>query len=196
MKILALILARGGSKRLKKKNIINLKDKPLITWTIKFAQKLPNITDILVSTDDIKIATIAKKNNAFVPWLRPKHLSLDRTSSASSALHAIEWYENKVTKVDGILLLQPTSPFRNLKTFQKVIKLFKKDFNKSYVSVSKLNSDIPKPNGSLYLISPKKLKKNKNFVTKDSVGILLKTKKENIDIDKISDLELARRAIQ
>ena len=77
MKLIVLVLARGGSKRLKKKNILKLNKKPLLTWTLKFAKKLPYITNILVSTDDKKIARIAKLNKAYVPWLRPKFLSGD-----------------------------------------------------------------------------------------------------------------------
>ena len=196
MKILVLILARGGSKRLKNKNILKLKKKPLITWTIKFAKKLPNITDVMISTDDNKIAKIGKMNQAYVPWLRPKKLSGDRVTSTKAALHAVNWYEKKVKKIDGILLLQPTSPFRNLKVFRKIIKLYKKNFNKNYVSVSKNNKGRQKksykPNGSLYLISPKKFRKYRTFITKDSVGVLFKTKKEQIDIDYKSDLSFAR----
>ena len=196
MKILVLILARGGSKRLKNKNILKLKKKPLITWTIKFAKKLPNITDVMISTDDNKIAKIGKMNQAYVPWLRPKKLSGDRVTSTKAALHAVNWYEKKVKKIDGILLLQPTSPFRNLKVFKKIIKLYKKNFNKNYVSVSKSNKGRQKksykPNGSLYLISPKKFRKYGTFITKDSVGVLFKTKKEQIDIDYKSDLSFAR----
>ena len=187
MKILVLILARGGSKRLKNKNILKLKKKPLITWTIKFAKKLPHITEIMISTDDNKIAKIGKMNEAYVPWLRPKNLSGNRITSTKAALHAINWYEKKVKKIDGVLLLQPTSPFRNLKVFKKIIKLYKKNFNKNYVSMSKNNKGklkkFYKPNGSLYLISPKKFRKYGTFVTKDSIGVLFKTKKEEENIN-------------
>ena len=209
MKILALVLARGGSKRLKKKNIIKLKNKPLIFWTIKFARKLPYVASILVSTDDKKIANFAKLHKAFVPWLRPKVLSRDKISSASAALHALKWYENHVQQVDGMLLLQPTSPFRNLKIFKKIINSYKKNFNKNYISVSKSKSfNISKnfkknnnirnnyiPNGCFYLISPKKFKKFKTFTPKDSIGVILKNKKEQIDIDYKSDLEFAKSFI-
>jgi len=193
MKILVLILARGGSKRLKNKNILKLKKKPLIIWTIKFAKKLPYITDIMISTDDNKIAKIGKMNEAYVPWIRPKKLSGDKATSTKAALHAVNWYEKKVEKIDGILLLQPTSPFRNLNVFKKIIKLYKKNLNKNYVSVSKNKLKRSyKPNGSLYLISPKKFRKHKTFITKDSIGVLFKTRKEQIDIDYKSDLNFAR----
>jgi len=202
MKILVLVLARGGSKRLKKKNIIKLKNKPLIFWTIKFARKLPYVESILVSTDDKKIADFAKLHKAFVPWLRPKTLSGDNISSEKAALHALKWYEKEVQKVDGLLLLQPTSPFRNLKIFKRIMKSYKSNFDKNYISVTKVKNLVDKknnffsnnyiPNGSFYLISPKKFKKFKTFIPKDSIGVILKNKKEQIDIDFKSDLDFAK----
>ena len=205
MKILVLVLARGGSKRLKKKNIIKLKNKPLIFWTIKFARKLPYVASILVSTDDKKIANFAKLHKAFVPWLRPKALSGDNISSEKAALHALKWYEKEVQKVDGLLLLQPTSPFRNLKIFKRIMKSYKSNFDKNYISVTKVKNLVDKknnffsnnyiPNGSFYLISPKKFKKFKTFIPKDSIGVILKNKKEQIDIDYKSDLDFAKSFI-
>ena len=130
MKILVLILARGGSKRLPNKNILKLGKKHLINWSIDFAKKIPFVCDILVSTDSKKIGLIAKKRGALVPWMRSKKLSLDISKSYPAALHAINWYENKIKKVDGVMFLQPTSPFRRLKTINKCISIFKK--NKSF----------------------------------------------------------------
>ena len=119
MKILVLILARGGSKRLPNKNILKLGKKHLINWSIDFAKKIPFVCDILVSTDSKKIGSIARKKGVLVPWLRPKRLSLDKTKSHEAALHAINWYENNIQKVDALMLLQPTSPFRRLKTIKE-----------------------------------------------------------------------------
>ena len=117
-------------------------------------------------------------------------------------MNKIKWYENQVQKVDGLLLLQPTSPFRNLKIFKRIMKSYKRNFNKNYISVSKVKNLIDKknnnfgnnyiPNGSFYLISPKKFKKFKTFIPKDSIGVILKNKKEQIDIDFKSDLDFAK----
>ena len=189
MKILAVIPARGGSKRLKNKNILKVGKKSLVIRTIEFARKIPN-THIIVSTDSKKIAkTLKDKIN--IPWLRPRRYALDNSSSESVALHALRRYEKLVKKIDGILLLQPTTPFRNIKTLIRVLKLFKKNKRKNYVSVSKTNGSLSL-NGSFYLISSKELKREKSFVTKNSVGIILKNRKERIDIDTISDLKFAR----
>jgi CMP-N,N'-diacetyllegionaminic acid synthase len=124
MKILALIPARGGSKRLPRKNIKLLGSKPLINWTIEAAQGVSEICDILVSTDDPEIASLAREAGANVPWLRPHDLSSDESSTADVALHALDWYENENGPVDGLLLLQPTSPFRTRATIIRGIEIF------------------------------------------------------------------------
>jgi len=215
MKILVLVLARKGSKRLKNKNILKINNKSLVARTIHFAKKLPYVTKIMLSTDDSRIAKIGKKNKIYVPWLRPKIISGQNTTSEKAALHAINWYEKKVEKINGVLLLQPTSPFRSLSIFKTIIKMYKKNYKKNYVSVSqskrnsklysfkkvlntkdRKNKKFYKPNGSLYLISPKKLKKQKVFVPKDSIGILFKNKKDQIDIDNKFDLSYAKSFIK
>lgn len=124
MKILALILARGGSKRLPQKNIRPLGGKPLIAWSIDAAKGIPEICDILVSTDDLSIGTVCRNAGALVPWLRPAELATDTASSVDTALHALDWYENTNGPVDGVLLLQPTSPFRSVETIKQAIILF------------------------------------------------------------------------
>ena len=78
------------------------------------AKNIPEICDILVSTDDPQIAQIAKDAGALVPWLRPPELGTDAARSVDVALHALEWYEGERGSVDGLLFLQPTSPFRTL----------------------------------------------------------------------------------
>ena len=124
MKILALIPARGGSERLPDKNTRLLGDKPLIVWSIEIIKDIPEICDILVSTDDIDISKISKESGALLPWLRPAELATDTASSVDTALHALDWYEAEKGAVDGLLLLQPTSPFRSRDTIYKGIKLF------------------------------------------------------------------------
>jgi CMP-N-acetylneuraminic acid synthetase len=90
MRILAVIPARGGSKRLPKKNIKPLGGKPLINWSIEAIRGISEICEVLVSTDDSEIASIAKQAGASVPWLRPSHLSTDTASSVDVALHALD----------------------------------------------------------------------------------------------------------
>ena len=219
MKILVLILARGGSKRLPNKNILKLGKKHLINWSIDFAKKIPFVCDILVSTDSKKIGLIAKKRGALVPWMRPKKLSLDSSKSYPAALHAINWYENKIKKVDGVMLLQPTSPFRRLKSINEAISIFKKNKCNSVMSVakSKHNSDkhyrlskkkhktlkklfkrienIYRENGSFFLTSPSTLKKNKSFFHNNTYPVVCKAIIESIDIDTKDDWNIAKKLI-
>ena len=101
MSLLALIPARGGSKGILRKNIKTLFDKPLINWTINAAKQAKCIDRIIVSTDDLEIAEIAKKCGADVPFLRPSELATDETPGIEPALHAIE----KVPGFDWLILI-------------------------------------------------------------------------------------------
>jgi len=121
--ILAIIPARGGSKSIPKKNIKLLGDKPLIAYTIKEALKSKYIDRVIVSTDDKEIANIAKNYNAEVPFLRPKNLAKDTSSSLSVILHALEYLEREENYYpDIIVFLQPTSPFRKAKHIDEGIE--------------------------------------------------------------------------
>ncbi|RHX78275.1 acylneuraminate cytidylyltransferase family protein [Leptospira yasudae] len=143
MKLLAVIPARGGSKRLPGKNIRILGNKPLIAWSIEVVKQVPEICDILISTDDEKIADVAKNYGGFVPWLRPENLATDTASSIDVVLHALDWYEREKQEVDGVLLLQPTSPFRTLESIQKGIEIFRK--NNKDVTVLGVSPADPHP---------------------------------------------------
>ncbi len=122
-KILALIPARGGSKRLPRKNIRLLLGKPLIGWTVEQAKISTYIDRVIVSTDDKEIALVAKECGAEVPFLRPKELAADNSKSISLVLHAMDWVENNNENFDILILLQPTSPLRLVKDIDRSIEL-------------------------------------------------------------------------
>jgi CMP-N,N'-diacetyllegionaminic acid synthase len=221
MKILALILARGGSKRLPNKNLRPLGGRPLIVWSIDVVKGLPSICNILVSTDSPSIAEISKIAGAYVPWLRPPELSSDMASSVDAALHAVNWYEKNTGAVDGLLLLQPTSPFRSRETVQRGIELFEQSAMRSIVGVApaslhplwalKLKNgglvpylsenglttrsqDLPPAysvNGSFYLISPAELREGKTFFGGGALPLFERDPHEGLDIDTLEDFELA-----
>ncbi len=136
LKLLTVIPARGGSKRLPGKNTRLLGGKPLIQWSIDTAKALPEALGIIVSTDDASIAEIAVRGGASVPWLRPPELSGDEAKSVDVALHALDWYEKHAGEVDGLLLLQPTSPFRRMDSVRRGLDLFDADRTKDIVSFS------------------------------------------------------------
>ncbi|WP_374241120.1 cytidylyltransferase domain-containing protein [Zoogloea sp.] len=124
MKILTLIPARGGSKRLPGKNIKELGGLPLIAWTLHAARDSSVCAAIVVSTDDEAIAAVAREHGADVPGLRPAALATDTAGSVDVALHALDLYEAGHGPVDGLLLLQPTSPFRTADTIRRGVALF------------------------------------------------------------------------
>lgn len=132
---LAIIPARSGSKGIKDKNIINLKGKPLIAYTIETAKESQIFDEIMVSTDSLKIAEISKSFGAKVPFLRPKELATDNAKSLDVILHALNYYINKNIEFDYFVLLQPTSPLRNSKDIKDAVNLlFERNAN-SVVSV-------------------------------------------------------------
>lgn len=140
MKILAIIPARAGSKRLPGKNIKLLGGKPLIQWSIEGAFEHSEIVDCLVTTDSKEIADISRSLGAFVPWLRPHELATDTSLSIDVVLHAVEWYQKNKGTVDGVLLLQPTSPFRSYESLNEAFQKFSEyNFEKTILSFSRLD---------------------------------------------------------
>lgn len=138
MKILGLIPARGGSKRIPGKNVKLLGGLPLIAWTIRATLASNVCSDVVVSTDDQNIAAIAKTFGATVPGLRPLHLATDMATSVDVALYELGRHEEANGPVDGLLLLQPTSPFRTAKSIQQAVALYEMTGGKNaVVSVSK-----------------------------------------------------------
>ena len=113
LKVLAITLARSGSKGVKNKNIKKILGKPLIYYTIKEALKSKLINDYIISTDSKTISNISKKFGAKVPFLRPKKYSSDRATSVSALRHAVLWMEkNNKTKYDFIVELMCTNPLK------------------------------------------------------------------------------------
>ena len=122
MKILSLILARKSSKRIKNKNKVLFK-KNLLSTHLSFQRGVIFLLTHF-SSDDEQIIKMAKKYKILAPWKRPKNLCKDYTPSFKAVIHACNWYEKKFGKIDGVFILQPTSPFRKLKTIKEMIKLF------------------------------------------------------------------------
>ena len=109
MKI-CLIPARGGSKRIPRKNIRSFRGKPMIAWSIAAAHA-SCFDQVLVSTDDQEIAEIARDHGADVPFLRPAHLSDDQASTQAVIEHALEWVEQQGGVCEALCCLYATAPF-------------------------------------------------------------------------------------
>jgi len=110
-KIIAVIPARGGSKRIPYKNIRNFHGKPIIAWSIMAAKESEIFDDIIVSTDSKSIAKIAKKYGAITPFIRPDSISDDFTGTNDVIKHAAKWYIENVGDIDYICGIYPTAPF-------------------------------------------------------------------------------------
>ena len=109
MKI-AVIPARGGSKRIPKKNIKSFCGKPIIAWSIEMAHSSKLFDRVIVSTDDNEIAAIASKYGAEVPFIRPKDISDDFTGTNAVIKHAIEWLQENDVAIDYVCCIYPTAP--------------------------------------------------------------------------------------
>jgi len=139
MNIVAIIPARGGSKGIPKKNIVKLVGRPLLEYTIKEAKRSKFIDKIILSTDNQKIANVAKACGAEVPFLRPKKISTDFSPTIETVKHAIKFLiTNQAYVPDIILLLQPTSPLRTAKLMDRSIRILKSSNASSVIAVSKI----------------------------------------------------------
>lgn len=136
MKILGVITARGGSKGILGKNIKDLCGMPLIAYTIKSAQESGIFDRIILSTDDPKIAEVAKKYGCEVPFMRPAELAQDATPHLPVLQHAVSWLkEHENYMPDLVANLQPTAPLRQPRHLKEGLELLKKLDADSVVSV-------------------------------------------------------------
>ncbi len=219
MKYLAIIPARGGSKRLPDKNILYLNGIPLIAWSIEAAKKSKNIDDIVVTSDSDKILDIAKKYNVKT-IKRPDFLASDTATTFDVIKHAIE---NFGEKSEYVVLLQPTSPLRNEKHINEAIELLEKKNADAVISVcevdhsplwsntlpenldmsnfirdemkNKRSQDLEKYyrlNGAIYICKTERLLEEKTFFIKNNIFAYLMDKKSSVDIDDEVDFELAK----
>jgi len=220
--ILALITARGGSKGIPKKNIVDLGGKPLIAWTIEAAQQSQYIDRLVLTSDDSEIIRVAKQFGCEVPFVRPAELALDTTPSMDVILHALDSLD---TQYDYLLLLQPTSPFRRTQHINEAVEFLLKTEANSIVSISPVKKSPElifyvaengalkpvvesthttrrqdsKPafeyNGAIYLTHIPYLKKVRSYKTPETRGIEL-SNFINLDIDEPKDLAYARYIVE
>lgn len=135
-KVLGIIPARGGSSRVKDKNIRDVGGRPLIAHTIEQVKSVSNLDKTIVSTDNSEIAEIAESFGGDVPFFRPDELATDTASSSSVVTHALDWFEKRDEHFDVVCLLQTTSPLRNGKDIEKALNRFLTSEAASLVSIS------------------------------------------------------------
>jgi CMP-N,N'-diacetyllegionaminic acid synthase len=135
--LLGLIPARGGSKGIPRKNIRNLGGKPLIAYTIEAAKAARCLSGVFVDSDDPEIVQAALRAGAEAPWLRPAALSTDSASVVDAVIHFVRRFETERGILpQGVVLLQPTSPFRSSTSIKSGVDLFFRSRGESVVSVS------------------------------------------------------------
>tara|TARA_B100001029_G_C15038141_1_gene441593 strand:+ start:481 stop:1158 length:678 start_codon:yes stop_codon:yes gene_type:complete len=212
---IAIILARGGSKGIKNKNILKLNKMPLIYWSIKSCQKSNMISSVWVSSDSNKILKISKKYGASI-IKRPKNISGDFSSSEDAWLHALKYIKSKTKKIDAIVGVQPTSPIRPFKLLNKSLKQFYNKKLDSLFTAQKVSDHFiwknnrnmfvanynykKRPmrqkieekfleNGSFYIFKPEKFLKKKCRLF-GKIGCFTMSKIQSFQIDDKQDVEL------
>lgn len=215
---LAIIPARGGSKRLPRKNILDLAGKALIEWSIEAGLKSKYIDMVVVTSDDEEILNISKKNGAHI-IKRPDELANDTATTFDTVKHAIENFQH----YDYIILLQATSPLRNSKHIDEAIELLISKNADAVISVcemehsplwsntlpengdmsgflhdelkNKRSQDLEKHyrlNGAIYICKTDKLLVEKSFFIEKNIFAYIMNSEHSVDIDTISDLKFAK----
>ena len=141
--ILAIITARGGSKGVPGKNIKNLGGKPLIAWTIEAAKKSKYIDRLITTSDSNEIIKISEEYGSEAPFVRPSSLANDLSRQEDAITHAMEWVEKNDKRYDYILLLQPTSPFRDAVEINAVVELLESNPKARSIMVVKKSEKNP-----------------------------------------------------
>jgi CMP-N,N'-diacetyllegionaminic acid synthase len=142
-RVLSVIPARSGSRGLPGKNIRDLCGKPLIAWSIQQGFACNYVDTVLVSTDSDEIAAVAVRHGARVPYLRPATLAGDTASSIDVLLHAVDYLMSIGESYDYIVLLEPTSPLRDVSDISGALELLETNHPKSVVSVAKVEASHP-----------------------------------------------------
>lgn len=135
--IRAFIFARGGSKGIPRKNVQMLGGKPLIGWAIDTARACPSLGEVIVSTDDIEIAEIARAHGARVPFMRPGELAGDTAAEWLAWRHAIAWVEENEGPFDVFVSLPATSPFRAVEDVESCLAILRDEPHTDVVATVK-----------------------------------------------------------
>ncbi len=214
---LAIVPARGGSKRLPRKNMLDLNGKPLIAWTLEAGIKSRYIDDIIVTSDDEEILSMATQY-AVSTVKRPEHLASDTASSFDAVMHAVA----HLSAYDYIVLLQPTSPLREAKHIDEAVELLESKHADAVVSVCETehsplwSNTLPKDgnmvdflredligkrtqdletfyrlNGAVYICQQEKLLQEKRFFLQQNIYAYVMSKESSVDIDEALDFRLA-----
>ncbi len=214
---LAIIPARGGSKRLPRKNLLDLNGKPLIAYSIEVGLDSRYIDKVVVTSDDREILDISNQFGADT-IKRPDFLATDTATTFDTIKHAIE----NMDRYDYVVLLQPTSPLRVVEDIDNAIEMLDKKDADAIVSVCEMehsplwsnsldstlsmegflrdevlnrrSQDLEtyyRLNGAIYICRTDRLLKEKSFFLKDKIFAYIMTRERSIDIDEEIDFKIA-----
>lgn len=138
MRILGLIPARGGSKGVPNKNRKLLQGKPLLQYTIEAALESAELDDVIFSSEDATLITMAREMGVEVPFTRPEALATDTAGSLEVVQHAIDYFKNIGRVYDAVCLLQVTTPFRTARAIDDAVIKFKAGDADALISVQKV----------------------------------------------------------
>ncbi len=222
----AIIPARMGSKRIPGKNSKILGGKPLAKWTIDCAFDSKAFEKVIFSTDDALLVEVARDHGCIVPGLRSKNLSEDTSDLVSVCLDLIANKDLNIKLDDILILLQPTSPFRNPETVKKAIHMISYEETDSVVGFSQtkinpqwlhlidaqgyIHSNIENsnfknqtsstiyyiPNGLIYAIRVSTLIQGNSFYTRKTIPLICTDPIEAIDIDEPADWDFAEYCLK
>lgn len=213
--VLAIIPARAGSRRLPGKNLIELRGKPLIAWTIQAARRATSIARTIVSTDDAAIAARAVEFGAEVPMLRPPDLATDEAPGIGPVLHALQWLrDHQGYRPEWVAVLQPTSPLRTSADIDAAIALLQPDStclasvtpvapaswlrrlspSKHLEPVSADSTPLYLLNGAIYVARTELVLATGSMDDGTAIAYVM-PRERSVDIDELADLELAARLL-
>jgi N-acylneuraminate cytidylyltransferase/CMP-N,N'-diacetyllegionaminic acid synthase len=218
VKILAIIPAKGVSKRIPGKNIKTMAGKPMISYILETVKSIKEIDRSIVSTDSLEVKKIVEKMGFEAPFIRPKYLTRDDVTTREVLQHTIDWLEEKENYIpDYILLLYPTSPLLSKKRIIEAINIaitrdsdsvFSGYYDKGHYWIEEeggwvrlypqkqVNSQYQIPlvveNGAIYLTKTKFMKRQ--YVA-DKADVVIMDPEENIDVDYPEDFEKVEKII-
>jgi CMP-N,N'-diacetyllegionaminic acid synthase len=169
-KVLAVTLARGGSKGIPKKNIHNINGRPLIAYTIQECLESKYIDKYIVSTDCEEIAAVALNHGAHVPFMRPSNLANDSASSADALIHAVNWANKGDDHYDIVVEVMATNPLKKALHIDHCIQLMENNGHPYCVAVQELHDH-----------HPARIKYLENGIMKDFFPEVLESRRQDLE---------------